>query len=272
MFAATRVLQGSEPVAPPGQQVWTSDGYGVLSATSFVVPAGVYSISAVVVGQGGNGSALIRRGATTLLSTSDTIGFNGVGGGNGGAPGARSGRGPIFEAGAGGAGGYSGNGGAGGATVGSAVPGNYEGRAGVAGSGGGGGGGGGGYYGGSGAQGYGGYGGGVGLLGQGANGAGGSAGNTSVRDGGGGGAGSPPASIAYGAGFLHGTVGSVPGGNLRYRNNIPVTPGETLTVQMVGNYTFVDGNSYNVYDGTSRGGIRIMWGDGRSYPSNAGDV
>ena len=129
---------------PVGQQVWTSDAFGALAATSFVVPAGVFAISAVVVSQVADGYAYvnIQRGATSLLSTSSSIG-GGVGGGYGGPAGAASGRGPIDEAGGGGAGGYSGNGGAGGSTVASAVPGSYESRPGSNGSGGGGGGGGG---------------------------------------------------------------------------------------------------------------------------------
>lgn len=59
------------------------------------------------------------------------------------------------------------------------------------------------------------------------------------------------------------TYGSASGGSLRYKNNIPVTPGETLRVSM-------SGGSMGGYKITgSFGGVRIMWGGGRSYPSNA---
>lgn len=66
--------------------------------------------------------------------------------------------------------------------------------------------------------------------------------------------------------------GSSYGGTLRYKNNIPVTPGEVLTISAsdpsMGGYT-----NYSVGVASIFGaGIRIMWGDGRSYPSNAGDV
>ncbi len=42
------------------------------------------------------------------------------------------------------------------------------------------------------------------------------------------------------------------GGACAWKNNIAVTPGETLTITVEGN-----------------GGVRVLWGVGRSYPSNA---
>ena len=47
----------------------------------------------------------------------------------------------------------------------------------------------------------------------------------------------------------------LPGGTLRYLNGLAVIPGETLSVSVGGN-----------------GAMRIMWGGGRSYPYNAGDM
>lgn len=266
MFAATRVLQGGY-AAPPGQVVFTGTSAADLSQT-WVVPEGVYAISAVVVGAYGQADARIKRSSTTLLSVYDTIGTNGVGGGNGGGAGNPGGSyGPLGRAGSGGAGGYTGNGGNGGSTSsgGSDV---INGTAGTNGSGGGGGGGGAGvgsfgYYG-SGAS-----GGGVGLLGTGSSGTGGAAGvpggNVNGTPGGSGSAGTNK----FGAGYTHPDYGQSAGGNLRWKNDIPVTPGETLTITAnrgsVGGYYVPSSLEHQA-------GIRIMWGGGRSYPSNAGDV
>jgi hypothetical protein len=139
----TRVfLSASAAVAPPGQQVWFNNS--TTAATySFVVPDGVTSVWALVVGPGGPSASQsgtnIKRNATTLLSASTALSGD-VGGGNGGASRAYW---------PGGAGGYSGNGGS------------------DASDGAGGGGGGG----------YSAVGGGVGLLGQGPNGVGSNTGN-----------------------------------------------------------------------------------------------
>lgn len=244
----------SGAVAAPGQKVFESDYYGDLVATSWVVPAGVYSISAVLVNPA-HGSTVLKRGTTTLLDGFSVIGGN-VGGGNGGNPGTHSGRGPAGEAGAGGAGGYSGNGGMGGSASTGAMPGSYTANAGLVGSGGGGGGGCSGASSGWSTQGD--NGGGVGLLGIGANGAGGAVGYS-------GGAGSPLGGNLFGGGVVN-SYGSSSGGNLRWANNVAVTPGETLTVQMVGGSM----GGYTIFN--SRGGVRILWGGGRSYPSNALDM
>lgn len=173
----TRVfLSASAAVAPPGQQVWFNNSTN--DATySFIVPDGITSVWALVVGPGGPAASQsgtnIKSGATTLLAANTAL-SGGVGGGNGGA---------SYSYWPGGAGGYSGNGGS------------YAGN-------GAGGGGGGGYS----EFGYD-VGGGVGLLGQGPNGVGsntGNGGNGSVQFG----------NPAYGAGV--GTSSSQ-GGNLRYR-------------------------------------------------------
>jgi len=199
----------SNSILTGGANEYTSSG-----TYTFIVPAGITSISAVAVGAGSSGFGIISSGTggalrylnnyavtpgqaitvqvnggdgyTSSLTASSTIILSaglgnlncvGTGGGNGGAGQGYSA--PNYIApGGGGAGGYSGNGGDGGIYVG------------AGGSGGGGGGGGSGFYttgpyiasGGGG-------GGGVGLYGQGASGGGGSpAGGTgSLNNGGGGG-------------------------------------------------------------------------------------
>ena len=206
---------------------------------SFVVPAGCYSIQACVVGGSGpsfDGRSGISRGASTLIQ-SDLALSGAIGGGDGGDVETAS----AYSSG-GGAGGYSGSGGRG------AVSGT-----GGAGSGGGGGGGGGSEQ----------TGGGVYLHGAGASGAGGNS-TTSTLPGAGSnlGEGSPRGA---GWGGTAGATGSFSqrGGNLRYTiTSILTTPGETLTV-LVGPAPG---------DATTGGGVRIIWGEGRSYPSNAKDV
>ena len=241
-----RGMMFSQGVAAPGQVVYSALK-NTTTTWSWVVPAGVTSISAVTVGPGAvPPGASIKRGATTLLSAGSTIGA-GIGGGNGGVNGVGE------SAGGGGAGGYSGAGGAG------ANPGD-PGGGGVGGAGGGGGGGvASPFY-------AGGLGGGVGLNGVGVSGSGGSTGGT---DGGPGGDGSQlSGSGAYGAGRgAYSTFYSATGGNLRYLNGIAVTPGETLTLS-------VDGVPVGYLGGgpTTAGAVRIMWGGSRSYPSNALDM
>lgn len=259
-----RAQMFSRSVEPSGQIVFTSDTYGDLASTSWVVPAWVYSISVAAVGSCQGGVAGLLRGGVVLLSSYSTISAGVVGGGDGGPAGTSTGRGPANEAGAGGAGGYSGNGGAGGSATTSAVPGNYTGNPGVAGAGGGGGGGGSG-HGTSDPKGFGGDGGGVGLLGIGASGHAGAAGTAGYQYGGDGGSGSALDGNIYGRGVSN-AYGSAYGGSLRYKNNIPVTPGETLNVAMSGAYM----GGYKISN--SFGGLRIIWGGGRSYPSNAGEL
>lgn len=230
-------------VAPKvGQQVFTTAGY-------WTVPVGVTKICAVAVG-----SALVRVSNGTYLVNAMYNGDGGSGG-DGGLSGDIS---YGVMSGGGGAGGYSGNGGNGGAS----------GYAGLSGSGGGGGGGasrGGGDT--AGLRGY--PGGGVGLLGIGSSGAGGT---YAFTDGGGrsaglggGGSGGGVGNLPYGtssgavAGGLYGGGSSMSNGApLRYINDVTVIPGESLQLQMEPNI--------------SKPGLRIMWGGGRSFPSNAGDM
>lgn len=212
-----------------GQQEWLAGG-----TYSFVVPTGVTSIHAAVVG------ASISRGAATLMSSDSAIGAAFGGGDGGSASGSTSGGG-------GGAGGYSGNGGDG-------HPGEVAFGNGSAGAGGGGGGGR------SAASSGGQHGGGVYLHGAGTSGAGGTASSPP-------GAGSNLGEGApRGAGNKGGSPrGSTPGRNLRYtKTAIAVTAGEMLTVVVSAQRTGGDA--------TTSGGARIIWGAGRSYPSNAKDV
>lgn len=226
----------SKRIEPVGQRQWWLNQSST-SSFSFVVPDGVTKISAVIVG---DSNTRILRGATILLTAVTALGA-GVGGGNGGAAGTGGG-----DPGGGGAGGYTGNGGAGGSSVLAPAPSSFTGSAGASGAGGGGGGGGGKHL----TAGVGGRGGGVRLTGQGNNGAGGAVNTAGVSG-----------SINIGSGSAYGGgAKGVAGAPLRWMNDIPVTPGETLTVDQAistANYTTA---------------ARIMWGGGRSYPSNALDM
>lgn len=247
----------SGEIAPPGQQVFTSSG-------TFDVPAGVTSISAVAVGDGGNvsstrvggrggdlrwassievtpnesltvtistsgGACGIYRSATPLLvargGNSGTS--TSTGGSIGGGNGGNGGS-PNSGSGkgGGGAGGYSGAGGAGASIT--------DGSAGS------GGGGGGGSVGNPDASTHGGAGGGVGLLGAGSNGSG---------------------------GVYTGAAGNRGGGGSSGQGGSGTTTG--------GNYGG-GGGGRHAASGSSTGGpgaVRIIWGDGRAYPStNTGDV
>lgn len=226
-------------VHPDGrQQEWLAGG-----TYSFVVPAGVTSIHAAVVGAGRQTPSAtgIYRGGTALITDSSTIG-TAFGGGNGGTGGS------AYNGGGGGAGGYSGEGGAG-----------HSGTGGVYGGGSAGAGGGGG--GGRSAASFGGqHGGGVYLHGAGNSGAGGTSGSAP-------GTGSNLGEGSPRGGGHKGYSGSSagPGGNLRYtKTAVAVTPGETLEVTIAPQPTGGDA--------TTSGGARIIWGAGRSYPSNAKDV
>jgi len=237
---------------PPGQQAYTTDG-----TYSWTAPAGVTSVSVVVVGTSkgtGYGSALAYKNNITVVpgnsytvfvsstfssrsyfintstvSASYIANRTGDGGGSGGGGGL-----------GGGAGGYSGNGGSGG-----------SGGAGGNGSGGGGGGGGEGTS--NSAEPASGAGGGVGLLGQGSNGTGGSFFNGPLAYGFGGGGGSGGG--AGGSSQTDGTLGS---------------PGQA------GNYGGGQGYAgpYGLNPDGAIGAVRIIWpGDTRSFPStNTGNL
>ncbi len=252
MFAMTRVAMAVKAVAAaPGQVVITTTG-----TSDWVVPAGVTSICVVCVETGGNtvaqGTQITRADGTTVLCRARNGARIGDGGGDGG----------LGGHGGGGAGGYSGAGGRG-QYVDSYTP-----RSQQAGSGGGGGGGGAGGVG----IGQRGAGGGVGLLGQGSNGAAGSYSTyTGFTAAGGGSAGAnggftqpyvgdgPGGQYGGGAGWTQ--VGYTAfyhnGGALSYKNNIAVSPGETLKVTI---------QAKNIVN-QGAGGVRIIWGAGRAYPS-----
>lgn len=245
--AFTMALLPPDPT--PGEAVFVTNG--TTNVYSWVVPANVYRISAVCVACPSNGGGQsfpkISRGSTLLLAPDSAIGVGGVGGGNGGLPGNYTSE-YFSSGGGGGAGGYTGDGGKGGN---SATYTGVYGDAGLSGSGGGGGG----------AAGPktttpSATSGPVGLLGAGASGGPSSSATVDGK----GFAGSNLGGILCGGAFP-----GAYGGNLRWLNDIAVTPGETLTI--------------NIYlikaTDTTKGvneGVRLLWGnDGRSYPSNAGD-
>ena len=275
------------PAAPPGQTQWTS-----AQTTSFTVPAGAFTISAVVVGGGGGGGGCIGNSGTgsgaggggglswgnfptnpgeTLTIRVGARGGGGNSNGSNGSPGGdsyiqRSGTNLLFAGGGGGGQGEASNntgagpGGTGASGTGAQGGGNggrgsqahndasaqggggaggYSGAGGVGGrsntgtSGSGGAG-----SGGSGNNNYGGGGGGVGILGSGSSGTGGNgAGGSGGSNGGNGNGSSSQNGGDYGGG----------GG-----------AAEDDTRDSGG-----DGGV---------GAVRILWGGGRSYPSNAGSV
>lgn len=224
-----------------GQQEWLTPG-----TYSFVVPAGVSSIHAALVGGSGNKLSAIRRGSTVLLSNNSPIGAV-FGGGDGGWAGG------YASGGGNGAGGYSGVGGNG--NIGVEIYGDGEPGAG------GGGGGGRSASSSSGRQ----HGGGVYLHGEGASGAGGRGSPWTLPGHGSDlGEGQPRGAGRYG---FNTSSPSEVGGNLRYtKTAITVTPGETLTIVVA---PAISSSSSDV---TTGGGVRIIWGEGRSYPNNAKDV
>jgi hypothetical protein len=145
---------------------------------------------------------------------------------------------PYGYQGGGGAGGYSGNGGNGGGGTYNASNGN-------------GGGGAGGAAGGQFDSGYS-YGGGVGLLGEGPSG--------QIVAGKSGNPGSYGVGAKYGGGAGTYSGAGSRGGALAYKNNIAVTPGQVITL-----YIYQANGSGGLVGGI--GGIRIIWGNGRAYPS-----
>lgn len=246
MFNAMLLAASGLP-EPVGQVVFTTTDAAQYT-TNWVVPARVTEIWVVCVGKNTSDTVYsdVRRGTSVLIGTQQGVGGN-IDGGFGGT-------GNTSARTAGGAAGYSGNGGNG----------NGVGSAGSSGSGGGGGGSGGGNNGSTSSN--AGSAGGVGLLGVGANGAGGSA--AGFGPGGDGGHGSiPPGVDAYGAGqSRQASSNSLDGSHLRYtKTAIAVTPGENLTIRVKGRGNTAAAN-------ICAGAIRIMWGGGRSYPNNAGDL
>lgn len=284
------------PTAVTGQIVYEGPVNGSFTSYSFVVPAGVTSISVVNVAAGGRsseGSGNLAYGNNITVTPGETLtvfapGGNSVassvesarlsrGGTNlvvaGSRQAANSGTnlsgGGAGRTGAGsGAGGYSGQGGKGD---------NYGGAAGNAGVGGAGGGGGGRATYSASPPPYdyawsagGGGGGGVGLLGQGSNGVGGSAGVSgfTTTGGGGGGAGSGGSNGAAG-----GNADTTNGGNAGNGGVYGASagePGYTFTYTS-GSLTYV---AYGLGAAGARGAVRIIWpGNTRQFPStNTGDL
>lgn len=217
-------------MAPPGEVIFESAGKSNSQTVfTWVVPVGVYEVCMLGISSHRAFGTRISRGGADLLNTYWAVGTSGVAGGDGGDSGPNTG-GPYR--GGGGAGGYSGNGGTGGRSERDAF-GNISYFPGTAGQGGGG---------------AGGHppdrGGSVGIYGLGI--------DSALRAGAGGTPNDPGA----------GDAGDwKPGGNLRYRNGIAVAPGETLTVTLD---HWVRDNSVGL------GAIvRILWGQGRSFPNNA---
>lgn len=240
---------GAQAAAPAGQAVFLA------GTTSWTVPAGVTSICVVAVQGGGTpGISAIPVTVTvsgTVVCRAQNENRLGDGGGDGGPLGPGYWDGESFYPGAGsGAGGYSGTGGSGAGYGASASPGN-------------GGGGGGGNSGGWGAD-SAGYGGGVGLTGGGSSGAAGVGAFTPDYHGS---PGSNGSTVTYGGGMgastttLPGSSGGR-GGALAYKNNIAVTPGQSVAITIPA-----------ALGGAGAAAVRIIWGAGRSFPStNTGDV
>ena len=234
-------------VAPAGQVVLLA------GTTSWTVPAGVKSICVVAVQGGSTPTDTAYPVTVTVNSVVVCRAQNGNrigdGGGNGGLGDAGYSDAYAVRPGSGGgAAGYAGAGGAGG--------GYYQ----VATAGAGGGGGGGATASWNAPSAY--NGGGVGLLGQ------GSSGTVTSTDGN---PGSNGTGITYGGG-LCATGAGYPyysggqGGALAYKNNIAVTPGQTITLSIPATLTDSGGAA-------GAAAVRIIWGAGRSFPStNTGDM
>jgi len=252
------------------------------ASASWTVPDGVTEISMVCVSSGNIFSTWEESVSSASVTVNGTIvcraqrGSNiGDASYNGGMQGrsytaADGGDNWYGKGGGGGAAGYAGNGGDGGDAyydTGSAT--NWNGKAGS------GGGGGGGLCGDPVASQSAWGGGGVGLTGIGTSGAGGTTGGTGSGKGGSGGQNgtlSGPGSNTISAGASYG--GGEPSystdtsayqrgyaGSLAYKNSVAVSPGQVVTITI----------AKSVYV-LSKSGIRIMWGGGRSYPSNAGNI
>jgi len=269
-------------VAPPGGALFTKSG-----TYTWTAPDGVTSVSTIAIGGGGGGISTSyggSAGGASYFEDGSTMVAEAGGGAPGtsvNAPGGQVLAGTGNAGGSGGSGNYGGGGGAGGytATGGAGANSGYAGGGGT------------GIFGGTGAGGTGGSGG-VGGAGDNGGGTGGASANdtgggigpatgdavagtigttgTGATHGGGmtyyattgygggggafGGGGGGYGSYGYGGG----------GGALAYANNYPVTPGATYTV-VVG-AGGAAGSGYGGGSGAS-GGVRIVWGSGRSFPN-----
>lgn len=260
--ASTTISMNGTASGFSGEQLYTTAG-----SYSWTVPIGVTSVSVVCVGGGGNGSTTNGGGAGGALAYKNTIsttpgsvmtvnvGGSGqastfstvtANGGNAGGGTYTSAIGGTYSGADGGGNGGAGGQGNGGCGGGAGGAGGYAGAggagsptpstSGLPGNGGGGGGGSSPSAGGCGGAG----GGGVGLYGQGANGAGGPA---SGNEGGKGGSNGSGASYSVNIGTSGGAYGGGGGGGYSYSG-------------------FLAGNG-------ASGAVRIIWGTGRSFPSNA---
>ncbi|MFL5815918.1 MAG: glycine-rich domain-containing protein [Bdellovibrionia bacterium] len=235
-----------------GSNLGGGGGGGLCYANSIAVTPG--SSITVVVGAGGtsgvaggdssfNGTTVVAYGGATSVGGASALGGSGsaVGGtcNSGGNGGIFVGTGSPFSAGGGGAAGYSGAGGAGGNASGSSIPTNQ-----TAGSGGGGGGGGGASDAANANHGAGAGGGGVGPYGISNNGAAGAS-STSAGNG--------------QTGGLGGSLGA--GGG---------TPPSGTNGANGGAFGGGGGGGNGAPGGTGGGGVvRIIWGNGKSFPNNA---
>jgi hypothetical protein len=274
-FAAASV-RGFRVIGGPGQVAYTTPG-----TYTFVVPDGVSSLIVLAVGAGegglsngvvagdggslsydnalsvtpgealtvvvGAGGAGVQTGSQnpggdSTISRGGTAILRAKGGGSGSSNvGGVSYTGGAGSHGGGGAAGYSGNGGGGGAL-------NTDGSAGSGGGGGGGGGGntsGGNTFGGGG-------GGGVGILGEGSSGAGGGRSGTIGLGGKGGSGGDDGA------------------------DQVVVPVGNPLSVRIAGGAYggggAAAGTTFGASGNGAGGAVRVLWGGGRSFPSNAGNL
>jgi hypothetical protein len=244
-------LKKASSAAPSGEQLYTTAGPFTWTAL-----ASVTSVNVVAIG-GLTDSFFINN--TTVLggagagSPGTYVGTGGGNGGNTGTYSANQSGGYWAGPGGGGAGGYSGAGGNGGNGAGNGVTAGHS---------------------------RGGGGGGTGLYGIGANGAGYNSGTGGAGGGGYGGIGTTQGNVgsggsggangngmhgaAYGggAGWLT-TSGAGCGGGLGWKNSIAVSPGTPYSGSVGTGASVTNSGTHGV------GAVRIMWGSGRSFPSNA---
>ena len=286
VLASSGFLQNGVDISTLLQPVAGEHVYKVAGTYTWKCPPYVKSVCIICVGSGADGTtgagvstpgtagalSNFKNGATVVCQangggkgTTLTGGAGGtVGTGTGGAGGAGALR-TSGNGGAGGAGGYSGTGGAGG--TGTVAP--------TAGTGGGGGGGGSNATGG-----FSGSAGGVNIYGSGTNGAAGVNSGTPIYGGGGSGGANGNTGLnvvsggAYGGGcFTFGTgsgitLGGGGGGALSYVNAYTTVPGNTYTVIVgLGGYLYYTTAPTVVYATGGVGAVRILWGNGRSFPS-----
>lgn len=242
MSLRARMFAQPPASAAPGQVVFQPPSQFVSLDQSWIVPAGVTSISYVLVSPDSNGTITLKKNGVTQSTVASQSRSGCDGGGNGG----------IGNSGGGGAGGYDNKGGDGGQYLDTPDQGN-----GGVGAGGGGGGGGGGHAGIHPNPAYSSErGGGVGLKGKGLSGEAGIGASFSSSATVGGDGSNAPGGGLFGAGSL-----TANGGGLGWKNALSVTAGDVIRIE-----------AGVPSSGMNTAGARIIWGAGRSYPSAAGDV